>query len=150
MFPTKRVLLAVKGDSVSEDAFHIASTLAKQDKGKVLAAYVIEVKRSLPIDAEIPIETTRSEKILSQIENLAKTSKCPVEANILQSRQAGPAIVQEAINKEVDLIVADIGNISVNIGDSISQMSSYILHNASCRVIFCHGQQSFVGSENEN
>jgi len=82
VFSTKRVLLAVKGDSVNEDAFQLASTLAKKDKGKVLATYVIEVKRSLPIDAELPIETTRGEKVLSQIENLAKTSKCHIEENI--------------------------------------------------------------------
>ena len=148
MFSTKRVLLAVKGDSVSEDAFQLASTLAKKDKGKVLATYAIEVKRSLPIDAELPIETTRGEKVLSQIENLAKTSKCHIEANILQSRRAGPAIIQEAINKDADLIVADIGSTSLNAGDSIEQMSAYILHNASCRVIFCLAEQSSLGANN--
>ncbi len=135
VFSAKNVLLPVRGDLVNEDAFRLACTLAKGAKGKIRAIYVIEVKRELPLDAEIADETSRGEEALAQIESLAKAEKCPLDADILQARQAGPAIVQEAASKEADVIVVGVECRPLDDGITVGQTASYVLEHAHCPVL---------------
>lgn len=133
-----------------EEAFHLACNLAKETKGKVHALYVIEVDRALPLDAEIPEESSRGEEILANIESLARESKCPLDAEILQCRQAGPAIVQESVSKQANLIVLGIPYKRNPKGAHLGDTTTYILQNAICPVLIWHNgtaeQPSFVRS----
>lgn len=113
----------------------MACSLAKKAKGMVYALYIIEVGRELPIDAEIGEETSRGEEILAHIEDLARHEKCSLEAEILQARQAGPAIVREALERQVDIIVAGTG-FKRNIGNfNIGDTTSYLLRHSRCPVL---------------
>ena len=47
-----KVLVAVSGAESDGRAMEIACSIAKQNKAKVDATYVIQVKRSLPLDAD--------------------------------------------------------------------------------------------------
>ena len=89
----------------------------------------------MPVDAEISEETARAEQVLSQIESLAKEERYPVVAEVVQARQAGPAIVQEAAERGAKLVVLgepykrQLG--SFTLGDNVL----YILKHATCPVI---------------
>ena len=61
--------------------------------------------RNLPVDAEVNEATTKGEEILKAIEELTQDYSCEIEAELLQARQVGPAVVQEAAEREVDTIV---------------------------------------------
>ena len=142
MHLSKNVLLPVKGEVGDEEAFHLACNLAKEAKGKVHALYVIEVERSLPLDAEITEETGRGEEVLARIEVLAKEGKCPLDADILQCRQAGPAIIQEAVTKQADLIVLGVSYRRNSNGFHVGETTSYILQHATCPVLVWHNRVS--------
>ena len=133
----KKILVPVQGNGGDDEALRLASEIARVSKAKVQALYVIEVKRELPLDAEISQETSRAEKVLRHLEQLGKEEKCSVEATILQARDAGPAVIQEAVGKGVDLIVMPMSYKkrfgSFTLGDTIP----YILKNAPCQVILC-------------
>ena len=135
MLLAKNVLFPIKRGAGYEDAFQLACSVAKGAKGKIHAIYVIEVKLELPLDAEIGEETSRGEDALAYIEHLAKEEKCSLEAEILQARQAGPAIVQEAVNIPADLIVLGINHRHNVTGFQVGETTNYILENSRCPVL---------------
>ena len=136
MFPkADRILIPVKGDSAAEAAFRLACILSRDSKSKLFALYVIEVKRDLPVDAELGDKTAEGEAILERIEAMSQEERCPVEADFVQARRAGPAIVQEAIEKRVDLVLLGIP-FKRHFGSfALGETTSCILKNAPCPVI---------------
>ena len=137
MTPDK-ILIPVNGNGCDDDALRLASDIAKGNgKAKVYAVYVIEVKRDLPLDAEISQETSKAERALHHLEQLGRELKCPVEAALLQARDVGPAVVQEAVEQGGELIVMQM-NYKRRFGlFSMGDTAPYILKNAPCQVILC-------------
>ena len=67
-----KILVPVTGTPVDDETMRLACQLAKKNKGKIWAVYVITVKRSLPLDAEISSETVKAEEILDHISTVAE------------------------------------------------------------------------------
>lgn len=101
----RRILVPVKGYPTDAEAVGLACTLAKRDRGQVFAIYVIEVKRSLPIDIEIDEELQRGEHVLQLAEEAAARNDFSISTELMQAREVGPAIVDEAIERDADLII---------------------------------------------
>ena len=143
----KKILVPVKGDKTGEEAFRLACGLSKENKAKIYALYIIVVKQELPLDAQI--DPTQGEAILGRIEAMGHEGKCHVEAEYLQARHPGPAIVQEALEREVDLIVLGVPY-KRHLGQfTLGETAPYVLKNAPCPVILWREQAritSLVGS----
>src|SRR5207249_4427221 len=92
----RRILVPVKGYEIDVDAIELACRMAKPVKGTVHAIYVIEVKRTLPLDAEITPEIAQGEEVLSRAERTALAHGCQLHTDLLQAREVGPAVVDEA------------------------------------------------------
>lgn len=134
----KKILVPVTGTPVDDEAMWLACQLAKKNKGKIWAVYVIAVKRSLPLDVEIRSEMAKAEDILDHIATVAEDADCEVETDLLQSREAGPTIVEEVVEREVDLIIMGI-SYKRRFGQfSLGNVLPYVLRNAPCRVILYH------------
>ena len=130
-----KILVPVIGAEADEEAIKLACRLAKRDKGKIWAVYVITVKRFLPLDAEIEPEIRNGEDILDHIERIAEEEDYEVETDLLQSREAGPTIVDEAVERDVDLILMCV-KYKRRFGQfSLGNVAPYVLKNAPCRVI---------------
>ena len=136
----KRILVPVKGDIADDEAIHLAYNIARDSKETVYVLYVIEIPRNLPLDAEIPEETTKGEEVLLRMEEVAKAYKCTVEAEILQARDVGPAIVQEAIEREVHMIVIGVPHDTQFGSFSLGATVPYVLQHAPCRVLVWRGE----------
>ncbi len=138
----KNILVPVKGDSSDAEALRVACRLAQESKAKLFAIYVIEVNRALPLDAVLETEVKKGEDIIDRAERIADEADEEAEGTILQAREAGPAIVEEAEDKGIDLIVIGLPykiRLGVfNLGDTVS----YVLKNASCGVVLCRGALS--------
>jgi nucleotide-binding universal stress UspA family protein len=133
-----KILVPVTGNPVDDEAMRLACRLAKKNKGKIWAVYVIAVKRSLPLGAEIRSETTRAEELLDHIATVAEEANYEVETDLLQAREVGPTIVDEAIEREVDLIIMGI-SYKRRFGQfSLGNVLPYVLRNAPCQVILYH------------
>ncbi|MBI4295146.1 MAG: universal stress protein [Chloroflexi bacterium] len=131
----ERILVPVKGDKTDREVVELACSLASKKKGVVFAVYVIEVKRALPLDAEIEPEIQKGEKILEQVDMLAQEKECRIETELLQAREVGPALVDEAAEKNVALIIIGLGY-KKRFGEfSLGSIAPYILKNAPCRVL---------------
>ena len=116
-------------------AVEFACTLAKRNKGKVHVVHVIEVRRSLPLDADLVAEAQRGEDILSQAEVVAKRQDFEIEGDLLQARDAGHAIVDEAIERQADAIILGVPFRRPFGEFEMGKVPAHVLRTAQCEVI---------------
>ena len=143
----KKVLVPVNGTKVDEAAIKLACRLAKGSKGKIYVTYVIQVDRTLPLDAEIKPEIEKGERVLDKAEHIAEEQDYKVETDLLQAREVGPAIVDEAIERGVDLIIIGISYKTKFGGFSLGSTVPYVLKNAPCWVLICREPIPGEGAE---
>ncbi len=134
----RKILVPVIGTEADDEAIRLACRLAKRNKGKIWAVYVVTVKRTLPLDAEIEPEIRKAEDILDHAESIAEEQDYEVETDLLQAREAGPTIVDEAVEREVDLILMGVKYKRIFGQFSLGSVVPYVLKNAPCRVILYH------------
>jgi len=130
-----KILVPVAGTEADDEAMRLACELAKKTKGKIWAVYVITLKRYLPLEAEVETEIKKAEEILDGIESVAEEQDYEVETDVLQAREAGPAIIDEAVERDVDLILMGV-KYKRHLGQfSLGSVVPYVLKNAPCPVI---------------
>ncbi len=133
-----QILVPVIGTEADREAIKLACRLVKKNKSKIWAVYVITIKRTLPLDAEMDPEITKAESILDNMETVAEEEAHKIETDILQARETGLAIVDEAVERKVDLIVMGV-TYGTRFGQfSLGNVVPYVLKNAPCRVILYH------------
>jgi nucleotide-binding universal stress UspA family protein len=148
----RNILVPVDGSDASMEAVFVACTTAKRNKGKVYVVYVIEVPRSLPLDANLGPEATKGEEILSRAELRAEEVDFQVEGELLPTRDVSHAIVDEAIERQVDGMILAVsykrpltegtgfawprgGKPAPLPGEfRLGRVSQYVLQNAPCEV----------------
>jgi nucleotide-binding universal stress UspA family protein len=131
----KKVLVPVVGSEADIETIKLACRLAKKDKGKVWAVSVVAIKRALPLDAEIDSEIKKAEEILDKVERVAEEEAYEVETDVLQARDVGPAIVDEAVERGVSLILMGIVYKKSFGQFSMGSVVPYVLKNSPCPVI---------------
>ncbi len=130
----RSILVPVDGSPASLDAVLLACTIARKNKGKVYAVHVIEVRRSLPLDAELTDEAAAGEEVLTRAERAATEADFRIEGELLQAREAGHAIVDEAMERGVDLILMGAEH-KAPLGEyQMGRLTQYVLRAAPCSV----------------
>jgi len=133
----RRILVPVNGNPTDDEMIALACQLARPSRAHVHAIHVIEVKRSLPLDADLAPEAARGEEVLDRAERIAEQWDLEIESELLQARDVGTAIVDEAIAREVDLILLGI-TYKKRFGEfALGKTAPYVLKNAPCRVWVC-------------
>ena len=133
--PFNRVIAVVTDDPSDIHTVERAADIVREDRGHLYIIYVIKVKRSLPLDAEIKEHLARGEQVLNRSERLARLPRNDIDCQLLQARELGPAVVHEAVVRDVDAIVIGT-SYSTNYGDfSLGSDIPYVLEHAPCDVI---------------
>lgn len=131
----KKILVPVSGTEADAETVKLACRLAKKDKGQVWAVSVVTIKRALPLDAEIDSEIKKAEEILDKADTMAGEEDYEIETDVLQAREVGPAIVDEAVERGVSLILMGI-TYKQRFGQfSLGNVVPYVLKNSPCPVI---------------
>jgi len=130
----------VKGVEIDSEALDLAFAMAApterrgKQKVRVVIIHVVEVPRALPLDADLTDAVAAGEAALSNAERLARQADVHVETEILQARLTGAAIVDEATERGVDLIIMAAQN-HRRLGEYSPGITlPYVLKNAPCRV----------------
>jgi nucleotide-binding universal stress UspA family protein len=130
-----RILVPVTGTEADDDTMRMACWIAKRDKSRLYAMYVITVQRSLPLEAEIESEIKRAEELLGRMERIAEEEDYQLDTDLLQAREVAPTVIEEAVNRKIDLILMGI-KYKRRFGQfSIGSIVPYILKNAPCQVM---------------
>ena len=155
----KRLLVPIKGQRVDQDTLQFASSLVRQEHGSVCLLYVVEVPREYPVDVDLPAEASKCEHVLQSAEEYLKSNKIKVETEILQARDAGPAIVQEAQEREVDAVLLGLTYKRHHDSLSLGGVAPYIIEQSLCPVLVyreakpkdtAHGSSEFPISNRES
>ena len=129
-----RILVAVSGTSLDEELMDFACYQAKRDKARLYAVYVIEVKREMPLEVDLPEEVDKGEAVLQKAEEVAQRWKQEVETEVLQARDAGTAIVEEAERRDVGLLVIGLRYRKKFDQFHVGATVAHVLRNATSRV----------------
>ena len=130
----KLLLVPVDGSDAAYSALATACDFARHHKASVAALHVIEVPRSLPLDADLGEEAERGEIILTRAEAVAKEHDTKVRAELVQARQAGHAVVDEALDSKADAIVVGLDYHRPYGRFQMGRLPLYVLENAPCEV----------------
>ena len=134
LLDARQFLVPCDGSLASYEALALACTEAKRNKGRVFVVHVIEVKRTLPLDADMMSEAHRGEAILTEAERIGDELDVRIEGELLQAREAGHAIVDEAIERGIDVIVIG-AEYTRPFGEyQVSRTVQFVMKNAPCQV----------------
>jgi len=148
-----KVLAVLTGDETDQGVLTQGADMARPVKGTLYAVSIITVDRALPVDAEVGLEAARAEQILMNAEASVQLPRGDFQAQLLQARERGPAVVREAAERDVDAVVIgtswhrDYGRFSLGVD------VAYVLEHARCLVVLWreppargHGRQNHFGS----
>lgn len=128
-------LVPVDGTAAAYNALAVACDVAKRTGAKVATLHVIEVPRALPVEADLAPEAERGEDILVRAEQVADEHDMQVEGALLQARDAGQALVDEALDTGAGAIVIGLDYDRKPYGRfQIGSLPEYVLANAHCEV----------------
>lgn len=99
----RNILVALSGTPIDTDLVRMACFMAKHSKGRVYLVHVLEVPRNLPLDA--PLQDPEVDAILDRALAVAEEANYEVEPEVVQARDAGPGIVDEARDRDCSLIL---------------------------------------------
>ncbi len=130
-----KVLAVVTGGPSDEGVLAHAASLVRPVRGRLHVLYVITVDRSLPVDAEIGPAAAKGEDILQRTEEIVHLASSEFDAHMVQARELGPAVVSEALAREVDALVVGTEFRSSYGVFSIGSDIPFILEHAPCLVV---------------
>ena len=138
MSGTRNILVALSGNPMDSDLVRMACFMARHSKGKVFVMHVIEVPRTLPLDAQV--ESGEVDTILDRALEVAEEVNYEVEAAVVQARDAGPSIVDEAKERNCSLIVMGLVPRYRFGRFEMGRTVPYVLEHAVCRVFVVREQ----------
>jgi len=137
MHEPKKILVFVNGNSTDSAMVALASNTARRSRGRVYAIHVIEVRRTLPLDADLPEERRQADAVLDRAERTAEELGLEIETEILQARDVGTAIVEEAIEAQADLVILGVPY-RRRFGEfDLGKTIPHVLKHAPCEVWVC-------------
>lgn len=133
----RQVLIAVNGGPSDPIVIDIAATLSKRDKVRVAVVHVVEVGLQLPVDADLPDEIAAGERVLLAVEKTARDRGLRASYDLLQARSVGAAIVDEATQRNADLVILG-ALVQEQYGEpTLGLTVPYVLMHAMCEVWVC-------------
>lgn len=131
----KRILLPLAGAAVDADVVRLAALIAKPNKSQVEALHVIEVQWNRPLDADLTEDEVKAEQLLSAAEDVARSVGIQLDTEYVAARTAWSAIVHEAEQRQVDLIIMGMPYRKRMGKVVVGRTVSNVFVNAPCQVI---------------
>ena len=131
----RRAVVALNGGSSDTRIVRLVAEQARHIKAELIAIHVVEIDWTLPLDADIAGRSEDVQRILDTAESVAEDYRIALEPVLLQARDVGAAIVDEAIERGSDLLVVGLPYRKRFGGEfAIGRTIPYILQNAPCTV----------------
>jgi nucleotide-binding universal stress UspA family protein len=134
-FTPHRILVPVSGAQTDVEAVRLGCRLARRGKAKVMVVTVLEIRRGLALGTVQDTEMDRAEKLLDDAEKVARELETEIENELLQARDAGPAIVEEIAHWKADLVVLGMP-FRIRFEEfHMGRTAAYVLRHAACRAL---------------
>jgi nucleotide-binding universal stress UspA family protein len=131
----KKILVPTSGTLYSERGIELACRLGEEQKAEVYVVNVIEVPRTLPLEAPLPDAETKAKDIIKRGEEIVTLRGLPVKGEVKRGRVAGEEIIRVAKDWEADLIVMGIRSEIRMAQEILGRTSDLVLRRTPCEVI---------------
>lgn len=133
------MIVPVSGGPGDARLLETVSRIATKQNVAITIVFVVEVDQAMPLDAELPAEIERGEQVLREAQLFANACvhgrSGSVTTELLQARSAGSAIVDEAIDRDADVIMLSASLRKKHGRVSTGETVDYVMKNAPCEVI---------------
>jgi nucleotide-binding universal stress UspA family protein len=131
----RRAIVALNGGPSDARIVRLVASYAAKAKSELIAVHVVEIDWTLPLDADIAGRSEEVQQVLDSAEAIAESYRLTMEPVLLQARDVGAAIVDEATERGVDLLVLGLPYRKRFGGEfAIGRTIPYVLQNAPCAV----------------
>lgn len=131
----RRAVVALSGGRTDRSIVALAAGIAKMGHAELIGVHVVEIDWTLPLDADVAGRSEDAQRVLDIAEATAEAARYQLETVLLQARDVGAAIVDEATERAADLIICGLPFRRRFGGDfTIGGTIPYILKNAPCAV----------------
>ena len=131
----RRAILALAGGGCDDRIVTLAAEFSRPAHGELIGVHVVEVGFAMPLDAEIASRSEEAQQILDHAEVTAETRKARLEPVLLQARDVGAALVDEATERGADLLIVGLPYRKRFGGEfAIGRTIPYVLKHAPCEV----------------
>lgn len=134
--PFRKAALGLNGGPTDELVVSLGCQLAKQSSAELVAIHVIEVDWSHELSDELTTENEAASAVLDVAEGIAERHHVKLTGDLLQAREVGAALVDEAIEVGADAIILGLPYRKRYGGDfAIGATIPYVFQNAPFQVI---------------
>ena len=131
----QRAVLALSGGPSDRRIVRLAAEAARTHKAELVGVHVVEIDWTLPLDADIAGGSEEAQRVLDVAETTAETAGVHIEQVLLQARDVGAALVDEAAERSADVLILGLAYKRRFGGDfAIGRTIPYVLKNAPCTV----------------
>ena len=131
----RRAVVALNGGTSDARIVRLAAGVARQWKAELVAVHVVEIDWTQPLDADIAGRSEDVQRVLDLAEETAEDCQYKIEPVLLQARDVGAALVDEATEQRADMLILGLPYRKRFGGDfAIGSTIPYVLKNAPCAV----------------
>ena len=134
-----RLVVPVAGSEMDDRVLAMLPNLMSSDGGTITFLFVVAVPQAVPLDAELPIDVENGERALRHAESAARqmlpSRTTAIVTELLQARAVGPAIVDEAIERDAEAIVMTVAIHRRHGRPTLGETTEHVLLNAPCEVV---------------
>jgi nucleotide-binding universal stress UspA family protein len=131
----RRAVLALNGGPTDATIVRLAVEMARHSHAELIAVHVVELDWTQPLDADVAERSEEAQQVLDAAEAIAEQAKIRLDSVLVQARDVGAAIVDEAAARDADLLILGIPYKTRFGGDfAIGRAVPYAFKNAPCAV----------------
>jgi len=131
----RRAVIALSGGPVDNAIVRLALEVTRQAHAQLIAVHVVELDWTQPLDADVAERSEEAQRVLDAAEAIAEAMHVKIESVLVQARDVGAAIVDEAAARDADLLILGLTYRTRFGGDfAIGRAVPYALKNAPCAV----------------
>jgi len=129
------VLVVFSQEIHSEHVMSLAARVARRERAQLLAAYVIEVPHTLPVNAEMAAEHREALGVLQIAESIARANNVEINTEVVRARQVAAGVLELAKHAQVHLIVLGSYREGKYTGAPLGRAIEIIAAQANCDVL---------------
>jgi nucleotide-binding universal stress UspA family protein len=131
----RRAVIALNGGPADASIVRLAVEMARPSHAELTAVHVVEIDWTQPLDADVAERSEEAQQVLDAAEGIAEQLHCRLESVLVQARDVGAAIVDEAAARDADLLILGLPYRTKFGGEfAIGRAVPYALKNAPCAV----------------
>ncbi len=131
----RRAVVALSGGRTDRKIVTLAADIARAGRAEIVGVHVVEIDWTLPLDADVAGHDESAQRVLDIAETTAEAAHYQMETVLLQARDVGAAIVDEATEREADVVICGLPFRRRFGGDfAVGPTIPYILKNSPCAV----------------